>query len=96
MAALPRKKAGASRLVSLSCACQPFAVAQVSNWRSHRTMSPLSNFSGKMVLEFEVIVEVVAVGGAELLLVAWVGVSPVIIVSFAGLFTAATKMCNVP
>jgi len=58
-------------------------------------MLPLSNFSGKMVLEFEVIVEVVAVGGAYVLLVAWVGVSPVIIVSLAGLFTAATKLCNV-
>jgi len=32
-------------------------------------MSPLSNFSGKMVLECEVIVEVVAVDGAEGLLV---------------------------
>jgi len=34
------------------------------------------------------------VGGAVVLLVAWL-LSPVT-VSFAGLFTAATKMCNVP
>ena len=93
MVALPLKKAGS--LVSLSCACQPFAVAQVLNWRSHRTMSPLSNFSGKMVLVCEVIVEVVAIDGAEGLLVDWL-LSPVIIVSFAGLFTTTTKMCNVP
>ena len=78
-------------MVILSSVGQPFAVAQVSNGRSHRTMSPLSNFSGKMVLECEVIVEVVAVDGAEGLLVDWL-LSPVIIVSFAGLFTAAAKM----
>ena len=47
-----------------------------------------------MVLECGAIVQVVAVGGAEVLLVAWLP-SPVI-VSFAGLFTAATKMCKVP